>query len=58
MRATVMYGAADVPIEELRERTDALVRVVRACSCGSDLWRTGPGQPTTRAGASGTSASA
>jgi threonine dehydrogenase-like Zn-dependent dehydrogenase len=29
---------ADVPDAELREPTDAVVRVVRACVCGSDLW--------------------
>ena len=43
MRATVMYGAGDVRIETvpdagLVEPTDALVRVTRACICGSDLW--------------------
>jgi threonine dehydrogenase-like Zn-dependent dehydrogenase len=43
MLATVMYGAGDVRVETvsdpvLRERTDALVRVTRACICGSDLW--------------------
>ena len=43
MRATVMYGAHDVRVEtvpdaRLVERTDALVRVTRACICGSDLW--------------------
>ena len=43
MKATVMYGAHDVRIEEvpdagLSEPTDALVRVTRACICGSDLW--------------------
>jgi len=43
MRATVMYGAGDVRIENvpdarLVELTDALVRVTRACICGSDLW--------------------
>jgi threonine dehydrogenase-like Zn-dependent dehydrogenase len=43
MRATVMYGAGDVRIEDvpdakLSEATDALVRVTRACICGSDLW--------------------
>ena len=43
MRATVMYGAGDVRIENvpdarLVEPTDALVRVTRACICGSDLW--------------------
>lgn len=43
MRATVMYKAGDVRIEtvpdaRLIEPTDALVRVTRACICGSDLW--------------------
>ena len=43
MRATVMYGAHDVRVEtvpdaRLVEPTDALVRVTRACICGSDLW--------------------
>lgn len=43
MRATLMYGAGDVRIENvpdasLVEPTDALVRVSRACICGSDLW--------------------
>lgn len=43
MRATVMYGAGDVRIEDVRdprieEPTDAVIRVVRASICGSDLW--------------------
>jgi threonine dehydrogenase-like Zn-dependent dehydrogenase len=43
MRATVMYGAGDVRVENvadasLVEPTDALVQVTRACICGSDLW--------------------
>src|SRR6266540_6061767 len=43
MRATVMYGAGDVRIENvadarLIEATDAIVRVSLACICGSDLW--------------------
>jgi threonine dehydrogenase-like Zn-dependent dehydrogenase len=43
MRATVMYGAGDVRVEDvpdarLIEPTDALVRVTRAAICGSDLW--------------------
>jgi len=42
MRATVIYGAGDVRIETvpdpvIQRPTDALVRVVRACICGSDL---------------------
>src|SRR5215207_760225 len=35
MRATVMFEAGDV---RLVEPTDALIRVTRACICGSDLW--------------------
>jgi threonine dehydrogenase-like Zn-dependent dehydrogenase len=43
MKATVMYGAHDVRVQTvpdaaLVEPTDALVRVTRACICGSDLW--------------------
>jgi threonine dehydrogenase-like Zn-dependent dehydrogenase len=43
MRATVMYGAGDVRIENVPDAqiikpTDALVTVTRACICGSDLW--------------------
>src|SRR6476659_1846661 len=43
MRATLMYGAGDVRVEDvpdarLIEPTDALVRVTRAAVCGSDLW--------------------
>jgi threonine dehydrogenase-like Zn-dependent dehydrogenase len=43
MRATVMFGAGDVRIEDvpdarLIESTDALVAVTRAAICGSDLW--------------------
>ena len=43
MKATVMYKAGDVRVENVPdagivEPTDALVRVTRACICGSDLW--------------------
>src|SRR4029453_3816405 len=43
MRATLMYGAGDVRVEDvpdahLIEPSDALVRVTRAAVCGSDLW--------------------
>jgi threonine dehydrogenase-like Zn-dependent dehydrogenase len=43
MRATVMYSAGDVRIEnvpdaKIIESTDAVIRVTRACVCGSDLW--------------------
>jgi threonine dehydrogenase-like Zn-dependent dehydrogenase len=42
MRATIMYSAGDVRVENvpdptLQQPTDALVRIVRACVCGSDL---------------------
>ena len=43
MRATLIYGAGDVRIGEvpdpaIKQPTDAVVRVLRACICGSDLW--------------------
>ncbi|MFJ3819339.1 zinc-dependent alcohol dehydrogenase family protein [Streptomyces sp. NPDC090056] len=43
MRATVIHGPNDIRIEEVpnpvvRHSTDAVVRVVNACICGSDLW--------------------
>jgi threonine dehydrogenase-like Zn-dependent dehydrogenase len=43
MRATIMYGAGDVRVEDvpdarILEATDALVVVTRAAICGSDLW--------------------
>src|SRR5438309_6206274 len=58
MRATVLYGAGDVRIENvpdarLIEPTDALVAVSRACICGSDLWPyqlMKPGEPPRRMG--------
>jgi threonine dehydrogenase-like Zn-dependent dehydrogenase len=42
MKATLIYGAGDVRVEDvtdaaLREPTDAVVRVVSSCICGSDL---------------------
>jgi threonine dehydrogenase-like Zn-dependent dehydrogenase len=43
MKATIMYRAGDVRVEKvpdakIKNPTDALVRVTRACICGSDLW--------------------
>ena len=43
MRAALIYGAGDVrvgqvPDPSVQQPTDALVRVLRACICGSDLW--------------------
>jgi threonine dehydrogenase-like Zn-dependent dehydrogenase len=42
MKATYIYGAGDVrvidvPDPTIQQATDAIVRVVRACICGSDL---------------------
>jgi threonine dehydrogenase-like Zn-dependent dehydrogenase len=56
MRATIMHAAGDVRIERVPdptiiESTNALLRVTRACICGSDLWpyqsmeRSDSGQP-------------
>ncbi|MFC4054200.1 zinc-binding dehydrogenase [Actinomadura syzygii] len=44
MRATLIYGRGDVRVEDVPdpaivEPTDAVVRVTRACVCGSDLHR-------------------
>ncbi|WP_208621687.1 alcohol dehydrogenase catalytic domain-containing protein [Streptomyces recifensis] len=43
MRAAVMYGAGDVRVEDrpdpkIAKPTDAVVRTVASCVCGSDLW--------------------
>lgn len=43
MRATLIYGAGDIRVEDvpdpsIRRPTDAVVRVLRSCICGSDLW--------------------
>jgi threonine dehydrogenase-like Zn-dependent dehydrogenase len=43
MRATFIYGTRDIRLEEaadptVRFPTDAVVRVVASCVCGSDLW--------------------
>jgi threonine dehydrogenase-like Zn-dependent dehydrogenase len=43
MRAALMYQAGEVRIENIpdasiRNPTDALIRITRACICGSDLW--------------------
>jgi threonine dehydrogenase-like Zn-dependent dehydrogenase len=51
MRATILYGAGDVRVENvpdarIKEPTDALVRVTRACICGSDLWPYKEMEPT------------
>jgi len=43
VRATVIHGPRDIRLEDvpdpaIRRPTDALVRVVASCVCGSDLW--------------------
>ncbi|MFH8655180.1 zinc-binding dehydrogenase [Streptomyces afghaniensis] len=43
MRGAVMYGADDVRVEarpdpKIHQPTDAVVRTVLSCVCGSDLW--------------------
>ncbi len=44
MRGAVIHGTRDIRMEDLpdpviTEPTDAIVRTVAACVCGSDLWR-------------------
>jgi threonine dehydrogenase-like Zn-dependent dehydrogenase len=51
VRATLMYGAGDVHVENvpdahLIEPTDALVRITCAAICGSDLWPYKSMEPT------------
>jgi threonine dehydrogenase-like Zn-dependent dehydrogenase len=55
MRATFMHGAGDVRIENVPDAkverpTDALIRIARACICGSDLWRYNDFPPDGEAG--------
>lgn len=43
MRATLIYGPGDIRLEtvpdpSVQKPTDAIVKVVAACVCGSDLW--------------------
>lgn len=54
MRATVLHRAGDVRIENVPDATvinptDAVIRVTRACICGSDLWPYQSKQPGTAA---------
>src|SRR3954464_1091759 len=51
MRATIMYSAGDVRIQDvpdatIADPTDAIVRVTSACICGSDLWPYGAMEPS------------
>src|SRR3954471_866901 len=57
MRATVMPRAHEVRIETIpdaaiQQPTDAVIRITRACICGSDLWpyNNGPNQDGQRMG--------
>ncbi|WP_328328063.1 MULTISPECIES: zinc-binding dehydrogenase [unclassified Streptomyces] len=50
MRATLMYGAGDVRVENvpdpvIKHPTDALVRITASCVCGSDLHPYGSMKP-------------
>lgn len=50
MRATIMHKAHDVRIENIpdaniQQPTDAVIRITRACICGSDLWPYNDMQP-------------
>lgn len=52
MRATVMHRAKDVRIENVPDAaivhpTDAVIRITRACICGSDLWPYKDMEPST-----------
>ena len=43
MKSTIFYGARDIRVEDRPKPTvknpgDAVVRVVRSCVCGSDMW--------------------
>lgn len=43
MRAAVMFGLQDVrvvdrPDPKIHKPSDAVVKIVAACVCGSDLW--------------------
>ena len=51
MRATVMYRAGHVRIENVPDAaivhpTDVVIRITRACICGSDLWPYNELEPT------------
>ena len=57
MKATLMHAAGEVQVQEIPdssivEPTDAVVRITRACICGSDLWpfNGGPNETDQRMG--------
>ena len=44
MRGTIIHAPGDIRFEErpdptVKEPTDAVIRTVATCVCGSDLWR-------------------
>lgn len=52
MRVTTLHGDRDIRLEErpepaIKRPTDAIVRVVASCICGSDLWPYRGAQPIT-----------
>jgi threonine dehydrogenase-like Zn-dependent dehydrogenase len=52
MRATLIHAARDIRLEDVADPvigfpTDAIVRVVASCVCGSGLWQYRGVQPTT-----------
>ncbi|MCW4355786.1 zinc-dependent alcohol dehydrogenase family protein [Hoyosella sp. YIM 151337] len=51
MRSTIIHGPRDIQLESvpdptLSADTDAIVRIVRTCVCGSDLWPYRGAEPT------------
>ena len=43
MRGTILYAPGDIRVEDrpdpvIKEPTDAIIRTVATCVCGSDLW--------------------
>jgi threonine dehydrogenase-like Zn-dependent dehydrogenase len=57
MKATLMHAAGEVQVQDIPdssivEPTDAIVRITRACICGSDLWpyNGGPNEADQRMG--------
>ncbi|AEF39495.1 zinc-dependent alcohol dehydrogenase family protein [Hoyosella subflava] len=51
MRSTIIHGPGDVRLETVADPaiaapTDAIVRVIRTCVCGSDLWAYRGTEPT------------
>ena len=58
MRATIIHGPGDIRVEDrdyptVQLPTDAVVKVVASCVCGSDLWPYRGVKPTRRPSAIG-----